>query len=230
MSAIGKNPLEMRLILALNGYIMYLSIKMPLDVKQLISQYLFNDNEYRFNEKYIGPDIQIINHSTIIRNNGTGYSTCIFGNEINPFICNKFNIHIKWTKCCQCFYLGWIDAKLLTAIPLYASLTKYRQSSTCIRIKLNYSEFQVYNHRYNGNHSIVSKTWHNVKQGDEFSLHFDFQKNLCYIAHNGKISGKLSLNYIHNIIHAFTLTGLSYYQCDEIQVIHCSMSQDKMID
>ena len=159
------------------------------------------------------------------RTDRDGWSTCIFGNEITPEICSEYSITIKWKKANRYFYMGWIQCLLDEYMERYSANVALGHSkrkscdSVGIYVYKNCQDLWIY---MNGKVSIRTDEIEGVyyKQGSEFRMIFNFEKDNVIICHNEREIHKMSLEGIKVFIPAFSFFTIG----EEIEVTNVCYS------
>ena len=200
------------------------NINIPLPIKHFILQKYYDD--YQFDIDHCGDHIKIIKKRKAIKKlkcPGFGHRSCIFGGRISSKQCNKFEIVIRWNKCCSNFYFGFLTSSIRSAqINWKQPIGRYsnKQSSVGILIGNRYDEFTLYDAENTGGHILDYSADDVFQQGDTFGFVFDFAKDSLSIFHNEEHATEISLNNDIRIIPAFSLGSK---RDEEIEVIKCAL-------
>ena len=179
----------------------------------LIILLYFYDN-MKFNGQYHGDNLQFINDTTIKKINNDIVSCCIFGETISNDICNKFSLYIKWKKCCAPFAFGYINSTIKESIKDWNYLLGSgvnKQHGTAIIVRKSQT-LRVCDK--DGYRELDNKTRTVCKEGDIFTLSFDFINNKSIIYHNGIEIDKLSFKKEEKLTPAFVFDPKG----DEIEI------------
>eukprot|EP01084_Bolivina_argentea_P282401 483391_1 len=183
----------------------------------------FYHDKFRFITSYDGINLIFIDNSTIKKDERCfGYQTYIFGDELRSIKCNKLDLHIKWTKCVETIFIGFITSAISQSIEDWETFLGSGQNkahSAGIYIYRNNAFFYLYDvdcnlKTFNREKAAKHHTYQ-FHDDDIFKIKFDLLENMLYFSHNDVYSFKWSLKKYNEITPALTLTGVN----EEIQII-----------
>eukprot|EP01084_Bolivina_argentea_P274429 467768_1 len=185
----------------------------PTDIMDIILLFYYNTWR-KFNTDYHGKYLQIINTDDCCRckkiNNGSGYNTCIYGEELRATKCDRFDITIKFVNKSS-FYMGFITSTVENSIKDWSCcLGRQGNKPYSVGLLINsYFNYFKLSDPKNEYLAISYKASKSFQVNDIFMLSFDFTENQCYIYHNStKIKHTISLAEYGMITVAFSLRDL----------------------
>ena len=209
-----------------NGY-----YNIPMAVINIISLYFYDpleiDEQSSSNKlKFIYNDT---NKSVIIKQIESGWSTFIFNHEISSKMCNKFDLHIKWTTNKDCFFVGYITKSDIKNVKNWISFlggTSNKCNGSCRGLYVAYYEtmFSLYNGTGNHQYCKYKETNDNTIDGalatfqeiNDFILSVDFKKNEWKMSHKYNEMIPISLDGCKSLIPAFNM----YKKDAQIQIFN----------
>eukprot|EP01084_Bolivina_argentea_P230525 388898_1 len=179
-------------------------------IPTLIWLYYNND---KFDTNYCPINVEISNDGKSIRKCKTDnkLSTCIFGETISNTKYNQYEIEIQWTKCVDCFCIGFIIES---------------ETSKIVNLLIGKNlEYMVLHYSQNNKNYTLPLSNYRLhvglfRQNDIFKFVVNFRKNFISIWHNGVHAGRINLKQINYTLSDITMAfTLGKYQGEEIQII-----------
>eukprot|EP01084_Bolivina_argentea_P054610 100146_1 len=175
-----------------------------------------------FNSQNVGNDLQFYpkNNENIVKKitRTDHWSTCVFGEEIDNTMCNKFNIYVKYKKGCGDFMMGYLTSNIENSVinwncHLGYYTNKFNSVGYECHSKLNY----FIRHLAGNKKSLSYKAPNNFKEGDTFQFSFNFRNNKLIIYHNEikAVTNKL-LNKTKQFTFAICMNGID----QQIEITH----------
>lgn len=206
----------------------------PREITTIIALYYSFNFSVKFNRsehgKYLtfltNTKIQKLDHGNRFRINKHGCSTCLLDTMITAKMCNKFAVDFKLSKAndASSFFIGYVT------------------SQGCIKNwnhglgegDNKYSTFGLYiNHRttmklsvYSLNREVIKyptecyKTNSYFKDGDVFTMMFDFMNDCIEIYHNYRYADRISLQGHKSLIPGVSIWNLNA----SVEIVKCDYS------
>ena len=176
-----------------------------------------------FNEEYHGNHLLFDRGDTVkISGDNIGFSSCIFGEEVNHEMCSVFNLELEWQTASgryPSFLIGYISSSIQSSIGDWNGNLGYGQNkghSTGYYVHCGYDYFREYT---NGTfRSLPYRAPSNFKEGDLFKMSFNFAANELVLHHNGTKAETVSLYNHKKITAAFTLFTFGDDEVCELKV------------
>ena len=179
--------------LCVSGYIRdNARINIPDDIIQLcVSFYL---NPFSFYKSQHGEGLVFDDDDMIVsKSEDVGcWSTCVLGEVISDTICDRFEITFKWIEIRKkrnqpSFNIGFLSAPIETAIGNWnerLGADSNAAHSKCFLVGTGYKTFYLkVKNQWKNQSQYVSDEHH--KENDEFTLLFDFERDVFGLHHNG---------------------------------------------
>ena len=137
--------------------------------------------------------------------------------------CKTFNISLKWNKCVFGFYMCYITSKPSQCIKNWneeIGSKSNRQTSVGIYVHFCSSYFFLFD-KDNAWQQLSYKSPQDFKQGDIFTMSFNFEDKKFIIFHNGKItSPKSTMQAPGTRVKHLLKTALLFHQTLLMGVAH----------
>ena len=156
-------------------------------------------------------------YNTVKKNESWYYATCIYGEQITSLECNIFKLTFKWIHCTTDAVFGYIISTIEESIKDWNNwIGKGKNAKYGVTIGIPNYKSNPYLYDVDGSRPINYLPKNDgFKQGDLFTMSFNFKRDEVSFFHNDYLLLSKSLSGIKKIYCVFCLR----YMNEEIQII-----------